>query len=149
MFESFIGKRSTPIENQVERGAVRKFAEAIGDPHPLYVDDATGKRSRYEGNIAPPTFPRVLGFGSVEGLHLPNVGLIHGEQSFHYVRPLKVGESIQCYTEIKDYYERKGTDGALGFLVIEDVGVDLHGERIFTSQAIVIITEAVRKRLSK
>jgi hydroxyacyl-ACP dehydratase HTD2-like protein with hotdog domain len=90
----------------------------------------------------------VFDYGTIEGFHLPNVGLIHGEQSFHYERPLKVGESIQCFTEIKDYYERDGTGGKLGFLVIEDVGEDLRGKRIFTSQAIVIITEEVRKRLS-
>lgn len=149
MFQSFIGKRSTPIENCVERGAVRKFAEAIGDPHPIYMDKDAGKRSRFGGNIAPPTFPRVLEYGTIEGFHLPNVGLIHGEQSFQYERPLSVGETIHCYTEIKDYYERNGSGGTLGFLVIEDVGEDLHGKRIFTSEAIVIITEAVRKRLSK
>ncbi|WP_201715010.1 MaoC family dehydratase N-terminal domain-containing protein [Rossellomorea arthrocnemi] len=148
MFQSYIGKRSTPVENSVEKGAVRKFAEAIGDPHPIYVDEMAGKHSSYGGNIAPPTFPRVFDYGTIEGFHLPNVGLIHGEQSFHYERPLKVGESIQCFTEIKDYYERDGTGGKLGFLVIEDVGEDLRGKRIFTSQAIVIITEEVRKRLS-
>ncbi|MGM0854087.1 MAG: MaoC family dehydratase N-terminal domain-containing protein [Bacillota bacterium] len=149
MFQSYIGKRSTSIENCVENGAVRKFAEAIGDPRPIYVDEEAGKRSRYRGNIAPPTFPRVFDYGTIEGFHLPNVGLIHGEQSFHYERPLKVGERIQCYTEIKDYYERKGSGGTLGFLVIEDIGEDSGGNRIFTSEAIVIITETVRERLGK
>ncbi|MBN8193180.1 MaoC family dehydratase N-terminal domain-containing protein [Bacillus sp. NTK074B] len=149
MFQSYIGKRSTPVNNTVEKGAVKKFAEAIGDPHPIYVEEDAGRRSRYGGNIAPPTFPRVFDYGTVKGFHLPNVGLIHGEQSFHFERPLKVGESIQCYTEIKDYYERNSSSGTLGFLVIEDVGEEAGGERIFSSQAIVIITEAVRKRLNQ
>ncbi|RBP08020.1 MaoC family dehydratase N-terminal domain-containing protein [Rossellomorea aquimaris] len=149
MFQAYIGKRSPSVENCVEKGAVRKFAEAIGDPHPIYVDEEAGKSSRYRGNIAPPTFPRVLDYGTIEGFHLPNVGLIHGEQTFHYERPLKVGECIQCYTEIKDYYERKGSGGTLGFLVIEDIGEDSGGKRIFASEAIVIITEAVRERLGK
>ncbi|TMU87386.1 MaoC family dehydratase [Bacillus sp. BHET2] len=149
MFQAYIGKRSTSVENCVEKGAVRKFAEAIGDPHPIYVDEEVGRRSRHRVNIAPPTFPRVFDYGTIEGFHLPNDGLIHGEQSFHYERPLKVGENIQCYTKIKDYYERNGSDGTLGFLVIEDVGEVPGGERVFTSEAIVIITEEVRKRLSK
>ncbi|MCA1062807.1 MaoC family dehydratase N-terminal domain-containing protein [Rossellomorea sp. AcN35-11] len=149
MFQSHIGKRSTSVANDVERGAVRKFAEAIKDPHPLYVDEKAGKRSRYKDNIAPPTFPRVFDYGTIEGFHLPNIGLIHGEQTFHYKRPLKVGERIHCHTEIKDYYERKGSDGTLGFLVIEDIGEDQAGIRIFTAESIVIITEAVRERLGK
>ena len=32
MFEHLIGKRSNKVINIVERGAVKKFAEAIGDP---------------------------------------------------------------------------------------------------------------------
>ena len=38
MFTELIGKRSIPVKNVVERGAVRKFAEAIGDTAPIYVD---------------------------------------------------------------------------------------------------------------
>lgn len=148
MFKAFIGKRSKGVENIVERGAVKKFAEAIGDLHPIYLDEEFGKNSRYKQNIAPPTFPRVFDYGTIENFHLPNVGLIHGEQSFHYKRPLIVGEKITCYTEIKNYYEKKGTHGFMGFLVVSDVGEDQNGHEIFTSNAVVIITEEVRKVLT-
>lgn len=148
MFKAFIGKRSECVENSVERGAVKKFAEAIGDLHPIYVDEEFGKNSRYKQNIAPPTFPRVFDYGKIEDFHLPNVGLIHGEQSFHYERPLYVGEKITCYTEIKDYYEKKGAHGFMGFLVVSDIGEDQNGQVIFKSNAVVIITEEVRKVLT-
>ena len=148
MFKAFIGKRSKGVENLVERGAVKKFAEAIGDLHPIYVDIEYGKKSRYKQNIAPPTFPRVFDYGMIEDFHLPNVGLIHGEQSFHYERPLFVGEKITCYTQIKDYYEKKGNHGFMGFLVVSDFGEDANGQVIFESNAVVIITEEVRKVLT-
>ncbi|MBA3474210.1 MAG: MaoC family dehydratase N-terminal domain-containing protein, partial [Rubrobacter sp.] len=45
--ERFIGYRSEPVTNVVEKGAVKKFAEAIGDPNPLYVDEEAAKASRY------------------------------------------------------------------------------------------------------
>ena len=35
-FEQSVGHRSKAVANVVEKGAVRKFAEAIGDPNPLY-----------------------------------------------------------------------------------------------------------------
>ena len=57
----------------------------------------------------------------IEGLNLPNKGLIHGEQTFHYERPLMVGEEIYCYTEVKNYFEKKGNFGEMGFLVIESL----------------------------
>ncbi|MFE8699429.1 MaoC family dehydratase N-terminal domain-containing protein [Cytobacillus sp. FJAT-54145] len=148
MFLESIGKRSNKVKNQVERGAVKRFADSIGDSHPIFIDEEVGKNSRYKNNIAPPTFPRVFDYGSIEGLNLPNKGLIHGEQTYHYERPLLVGEDVLCYSEIKDYYEKEGKAGKMGFLVLMNNGEDLEGNTIFTSESVVIITEAVRKGLS-
>ncbi|WP_394139355.1 MaoC family dehydratase N-terminal domain-containing protein [Cytobacillus oceanisediminis] len=147
MFQQHKGKRSKKVRNIVERGAVKKFAEAIGDLHPIFVDEETGRNSRYNRNIAPPTFPRVFDYGTIEGLNLPNKGLIHGEQTYHYERPLLVGEEIICYSEVKNYFEKKGTHGEMGFLVLESFGEDEMGKVVFTSTQTVIITEAVRKVL--
>lgn len=147
MFLEYIGKRSNKVKNIVERGAVKKFAESIGDYHPIFIDKEVGKQSRYQNNIAPPTFPRVFEYGEIEGLHLPNKGLIHGEQTYHYKRPLLVGEVIHCYSEVKDYFEKKGNFGEMGFLVLESYGETLDGNLIFSSKQVVIISEAVRKVL--
>jgi acyl dehydratase len=147
MFAEHIGKCSKKVKNVVERGAVKKFAEAIGDPHPIYWDEETGKKSRYKTNIAPPTFPRVFDYGVIEGLKLPSKGLIHGEQRFHYERPLYVGEELYCYSKVEDYYEKKSSMGELGFLVIANYGEDPSGNIIFTSTSTIIITEAVRKAM--
>lgn len=145
MFEQLIGKRSKKVKNVIERGAVKKFAEAIGDPHPIYLDEAVGKQSRYQQNIAPPTFPRVFEYEQIEGLQLPSKGLIHGEQSFHYSRPILVGEEIYCSVEVKNYYERAGSTGKMGFLVLERYGEDQEGTIVFSSKEIIIISESVRK----
>jgi len=147
MFKPYIGKRSNRVINIVERGAVKKFAESIGDLHPIYLDEKTGLQSRYKGNIAPPTFPRVFDYGEIEKLYLPNKGLIHGEQTYHYERPLLIGEEIVCYSEVKDYYDKTSSMGELGFLVIESYGEDKDGKVVFSSTQTVIISEAVRKAL--
>jgi hypothetical protein len=85
----------------------------------------------------------------IEGFDLPNKGLIHGEQTFHYERPLLVGEEIYCYTKVKNYFEKKGTFGEMGFLLIENYGEDMTGNIIFSSTSTVVISEAVRKVLSR
>lgn len=149
MFKDQIGKQSNKVKNAVERGAVKKFAEAIGDLNPIYFDEETGTNSRYKANIAPPTFPRTFDYGTIEGLNLPNKGLIHGEQTFYYERPLRVGEEIYCYTKVKDYFEKKGNFGEMGFLVIENYGEDVTGALIFSSTSTVVISEAVRKVLAR
>lgn len=145
MLTHCIGKKSNVVKNMVERGAVKNFAQAIGDPHLIFICEETGKSSRYKSNIAPPTFPRVFDYGMIDELKLPNKGLIHGEQVYHYERPLLVGEEIRCYSEVINYYERKGKSGEMGFLLLKRYGEDLEGNLIFTEDQAVIITEAVRK----
>ncbi len=148
MFETMIGKRSSQVKNTVERGSVRAFSKAIGDASPIYIDEEVGHRSRYGTNIAPPTYPRVFDYGEIEGFDLPNVGLIHGKQSFHYNRPLLVGETVFCSTSLEKYYERNGTSGLLGFLVLKRYGKEPGGEIIFTEEQVIIITEAVRRGIN-
>lgn len=145
VYKDFIGKQSSKIKNVVERGAVKKFAEAIGDPHPIFMDEEFGKASRYKTNIAPPTFPRVFDFGNIEGFVLPEKGLIHGEQIYNYERPLLVGEEIYCYSKVEKYVVKKGSTGSMSFLTISENGEDLNGNLIFSSKLVVILTEAVRK----
>lgn len=147
MFEQSIGKRSEQVKNTVERGAVKKFAEAIGDLHPLYIDEAYGQRSRFGENIAPPTFPRVFAYGAIEGLVLPPKGLIHGEQRYHYTRPLLVGEDVYCFLEVKNYEEKAGKSGQMGILTLGGHGLDDAGEAIFTSEQVIIISAAVRRMM--
>jgi hypothetical protein len=103
------------------------------------------EQSRYGNLIAPPTFPRTFDYGRIEGLNLPPAGLIHGEFRISYERPLLVGEEIVCSMQLKDSYDKQGRRSLLGFLVFERTGESLDGERVFTTNDVVVVTEAVRK----
>lgn len=148
MYTDFIGKKSNGVKNKVEKSLLKRFVESIGDLHPIYLDEDVGKSSKYGANIAPPTYPRVFDYGVIEGFQLPKKGLIHGEQIYHYKRPLLIGEEFYCYTQIKDYYEKSGSSGLMGFLVIERYGENMDGEIIFTEKMVTVITEAVRKAMN-
>ncbi|MGI2328629.1 FAS1-like dehydratase domain-containing protein [Planococcus sp. YIM B11945] len=145
MLKECIGKKSDKVKNTVEKGAVRKFAEAINDLALIYIDEQVGAKSRYKRNIAPATFPVTFDAGTIVELALPEKGLIHGEQIYHYNRPLFVDEDVYCWMEVKDYYEKSGSFGDMGFLVIIKYGEDEEGELLFTEERIVIINEAARK----
>jgi acyl dehydratase len=147
LYKEFVGLRSGQVKNLVERGPVRRFAEAIADPSPLYTDERVAAESRYGCLLAPPTFPRTFDYGRIEGLELPHAGLIHGEFSISYERPLLVGDEVLCSMQLQDSYEKKGRRGLLGFLEFERIGEDPYGERIFTTSDIVVVTEAVRRRM--
>lgn len=149
MFEQWIGKRSNIVMNGVERGAVKKFAEAIGDTHPIYEDQDFAAHTRYKTNLAPPTFPMTFDYGVIEGIDIHQPGLIHGEQIFDYERPLVVGEALACFSEVENYYEREGSMGTMGFLTIKSSGEDEAGKLVFTSKIVIIMTEAARKEMTK
>jgi hypothetical protein len=141
MWSNLIGSRSKGEVNVVEPGAVRKFAEAIGDFH--YI-----KENPHGKQVAPPTFPITFRYGSIEGLELPESGLIHGDQRFEYNRPMFVGEEVFCTLVLKDAFEKEGKSGPLYFLIFERIGEDREGKRIFTASSTVIVTEAVRKEMN-
>lgn len=145
LFEEFVGRRSEAVKNLVERGAVRRFAEAIADPNPLFVAEEVGKASRYGRSLAPPTFPRTFDYGEIRGLALPDAGLIHGEFRISYGRPLFVGEEVLCRMQLKDSHDKQSRRGLLGFLVFERTGESLDGERLFIMDDVVVVTEVVRK----
>ena len=145
LYERFVGQRSEAVKNLVERGAVRRFAEAIADTSPLYMDEDAAENSRYGRLLAPPTFPRTFDYGGIEALELPSAGLIHGEFQIEYERPLLVGDELLCHLELKESYDKPSRRGLLGFLVFERIGESVEGEKIFTTSDVVVVTEAVRK----
>jgi acyl dehydratase len=95
----FIGRVFPPSEPyEVSRVKIREFAEAIGDPNPLYRDQDAAKAAGYPDVIAPPTFPIVISL-TAGSLNDPELGLnfamvVHGEQRFEYRRPLRAGDVV-------------------------------------------------------
>jgi N-terminal half of MaoC dehydratase len=80
---------------------------------------------------------------------LPRAGLIHSEFRISCERPLLVGEEILCRMQLKDSYDKQGRRGLLGFLVLERTGDGPDGECVFTTNDIVVVTEAVRRGIGE
>jgi len=149
MWQELVGRRASPVRNPIERGAVRKFAEAIGDDNPLYYDEEEARQSRYGRLIAPPTFPITFDYGTIEGLALPAAGLIHGSQVFEYSRPIYVGEEFNCYGLLEKTFDKSGSMGAMTFLVFARIGEDDRGEEVFKMSATLIVSEAVKRGMGR
>ena len=101
----FIGRtfpRTEPYE--VSRVKIAEFADAIGDPNPVYRDPEAAKAQGHADVIAPPTFPIVVSLGG-PAVSDPELGLnyamvVHGQQRFEYTRPLRAGDVIVCESTI-------------------------------------------------
>jgi acyl dehydratase len=130
---------------EVEKGHIRKFAEAIGDDNPLHHDEEYAKKSRYGGIIAPPTFVTTLGFESKEnlmaGLDINYARLLHGEQEYEYHKPIMAGDVISFSTKITDITEKQGKSGAMDIVTTEMTGNNQNGEKVFVGRSTVVIRQ--------
>ena len=94
---------------EVSREHIRRFADAIGDPNPVYRDPAAARALGHPDVIAPPTFLTTLGL-SLAGpnpVFDPDVGVdyalvVHGEQRFVHHRPARPGDVLTATTTITD-----------------------------------------------
>jgi acyl dehydratase len=139
--KTLIGRESDPVVHDVERGAIRRFAEAIGDPNPIYVDDEAARQAGYHAVVAPPTFPFVLTMSERfrHSLDLGTRSLLHGEQQFDYARPIVAGDRITVRSRVADVQERAGGSGPMDILVLEDEGRDAQGALVFRSRATLVL----------
>ena len=138
---TLIGRESEPVVHEVEKGAVRRFAEALGDPNPLYQDEAAARGAGFAGLLAPPTFPVTLTANERfrHSLDLGTRSLLHGEQAFEYFRPLVAGDRITVVSRVADVQERPGASGPSDVLVLEEEGRDDRGELVFRTRATFIL----------
>src|SRR6266511_5721929 len=91
---TLIGRESEPTVHEVEKNAIRRFAEALGDPNPVYVDEIAARAAGFPSLVAPPTFAVSLASNERfrHSLDLGTRNILHGEQSFEYARPIVAGE---------------------------------------------------------
>ncbi|MHB1420297.1 MAG: MaoC family dehydratase N-terminal domain-containing protein [Bacillota bacterium] len=138
--KSLIGLVGEPFTEEVEKGAIRKFAEAVGDPNPIYRDEEYAKTTVHGAIIAPPSFPTTFR-APMPGVNLWGMKILHGAQEYSYVRPIKAGDKITVQTRISDVYEKAGGSGKMTFMVTETSGKDEQGELVYTGTTTIIIRE--------
>jgi acyl dehydratase len=135
----FIGRAfpsSAPYE--VTRVKIKEFADAIGDPNPLYRDQDAAKAAGYPDVIAPPTFAFVFSL-SGDTLIDPELGLnfamvVHGEQRFEYRRPLRAGDVVTTEATIAGMR----SIGRNERLEVQTVITTVEGEHVCTAHNVLI-----------
>ena len=139
------GRESKPAINEVEKGAIRRFAEAVGETNPIYFEEAAARAAGYRSVVAPPTFPTTLRAGSDlrEGLMLaPGKHLLQAEQSFEYARPIVAGDRLTVRSKIAEVSQRQTPSGLTDVVVIEDEGRDDAGAVVYRSRQLWVVRMA-------
>ncbi len=102
-----VGVENEPRTHVLEAGAIRRFAEAIGDPNPDYRDGSGGP-------IAPPTFLRSLSSGPpAVAFESPYPDPLDGGSDWEYFHPVRAGDSITVTEVLVDVVEKSGRLGPM------------------------------------
>lgn len=132
--KSLLGVEAEPEVWEVEKGHIIKFAQAIGDPNPLWNDERYAGKSRHGSIIAPPTFfidNGVIRFVDVlMNVKCPLTRLLNGGTEIEYYVPIKPGDKITTITKLADMQEKVGGSGRLLLLTVEVTFTNQKGEMV-------------------
>ncbi|GHH99926.1 FAS1-like dehydratase domain-containing protein [Neobacillus kokaensis] len=135
---SIIGSTSESKIFEIEKGAIRTFAEAIGDDNLLYKDEAFAKECGHRSIVAPPTFPTTIRVANPKVKFDPS-RVLHGQQEYIYERSIVAGDVLRCFSTVVDVLEKEGNTGKMTFLVQEIRGEDLAGNLVYRAKSTLII----------
>ena len=131
----FIGKAEDSRLFEVERGAIRRYADAVDDQNPLYWDEEYARNSSHGSIIAPPGFfgwPTKWARGSTFPVFsevmtellagLAEAGYsqtIDGSIEYEFFCPVRGGDTLSASSVIKDIKEREDKTGKAVFVIME------------------------------
>lgn len=114
----YVGRIDPPTIKEVEKGSIRRYADAVGDPNPLYHDEEYAKESRYGSIIAPPGFfgwatrsisasEGLIGMmgALIEGGY---AGILDGGMAYDYYMPVRAGDTLVASPKVKDVSAKSG-----------------------------------------
>jgi acyl dehydratase len=104
---------------EIEKGAIRRFARALGDTNPLWQDEEYAGKSSFGGIIAPPTFVLAIGLEQFmeEVVSLASFGtILNGGTELECYQPVRAGDRITVITKIANVREREGKMGKTAFI---------------------------------
>ncbi len=121
--QAAVGAKGEERQAVVERGAIERFAAAIGDDNPLFPD------------IAPPTFLRSIGRAIPalpDGDAVPRA--LDGGSEWTYGPPVRAGDSIAYSTQLEALVERQGRMGPMLIATYFTQYVNQRGEVVATQR---------------
>ncbi|CAO3358984.1 FAS1-like dehydratase domain-containing protein [Azospirillum melinis] len=135
-----IGHACPPFTVEVEKGAIRRFAEALGDRNPIRHDEDAARAAGHPGLVASPTFPASFRLpGDPPWMaRLDRSRIRAGEQGFRLFRPIVAGDRLTCRLTLTAVERKEGRSGPLTLLVQDLDGHDADGAPVFTNRRVAV-----------
>lgn len=134
-----IGVESEPTVYEIEKEPIRRWAESIGDPNPLYRDEEYAKSKGYDSIIAPPGFIAQYAFpvkfGAIKArIQSPFTRNLNGGNEYEFFKPIVAGDIITSTSKLADLKERSGKMGPMLIQTMETTYKNQKGEVVFKAR---------------
>lgn len=118
--KSLINVEFGPEVYEIEKGMLRKFAEAIDDPNPRWLEEA------------PPTFPAAIVpkglLNKLFNADIPLKRLLNGTSELEYLQPIRAGDVISITARLTRMRQVAGAEGPTLFMFTETTYTNQRGE---------------------
>ena len=136
-----VGQPMPSETHRIERGAILRFARAIGDSNPVYSNEDGALQTPVEGLLAPPTFLRSLTPAIPplpDGEMLPRV--LDGGSAWRYFEPVRSGDRLTVVTCLESLTEQTGRLGPMLLAVYSIEYTNERGQRVAIQRNTIIRT---------
>jgi 3-hydroxybutyryl-CoA dehydratase len=104
--KSFYVGQSEEYVKKFTEGEVELYAQITGDYNYIHMDEEKAKKSFFKGRIVHGQLVGGL-ISALLGTKLPGGGNIYLEQSFEFLKPVRIGETIKAKAVITEIIEKK------------------------------------------
>ena len=113
---------------------VERFVTFSGDTNPLHVDRQFAARTRFKRPVVHGLSYAAL-FSEIIGTELPGPGALWMSQSFTFVKPVSLGDSLSLRAEVKAISQSTRS------LTMDCLIVNQHGETVLTGTGVITVLE--------
>jgi acyl dehydratase len=128
-------RRGPIVRRRIEAGALVKYARAIGESNPLYMDEDAARLGPYGVLIAPPAYVGTVGNEAFEGIFPPapefSMFLHTGDAVVHH-EPIRAGDLIEAQAVLTSRTMKEGRHGPMLLQTGAMTLTNQHGRRVAT-----------------
>jgi acyl dehydratase len=134
--KKLIGMTMEPVIMKVEEGAIQRYAQAIGDPSPMFNDVGYARKSNHGRLICPPGFfgwpikgePKLFELiGALIKAGAPP-RLLDGGVDFEFFEPIGAGDTLTMSSKISDMTEKASQSGKMLITAVENTVINQNGD---------------------
>jgi acyl dehydratase/predicted metal-dependent phosphoesterase TrpH len=140
---SVVGREVHVGTLEVTAESVRHYCDALEETNPLYTDEQFAtEQGPYKGLIAPPGILQTARLQSP-----PDPQVKFGDQAFmagtrqEFFFPIRPGDVIDAYGQVKEVYEKTGRSGRMVFVVRSTRYVNQHGENVAITENSMVLRQ--------